>query len=138
MQGHNDVAFRWLGPVFKAFVRKPSAALFDALLHLLQPLRMVTAFVCLLVLGVLKLLYPAHVAIADTFAFGVPALIVFATVFVVYPLIVATLERRLGEALVILVPFMLFSFSWIPAIVLGMLRYRRRVWVHTAHGQGAS
>jgi cellulose synthase/poly-beta-1,6-N-acetylglucosamine synthase-like glycosyltransferase len=138
MQGHNDVAFRWLGPVFKAFVRKPSAALFDALLHLLQPLRMVLAFACLLLLALLNVLYPEHPAVADTFAFGVPALVVFAAIFVAYPLIVAALERRLFEAIVILVPFMLFSFSWIPAIVLGMLRFRRRVWVHTAHGQGSS
>lgn len=134
MQGHNDVAFRWLGPVFKAFVRAPSAALFDALLHLLQPLRMVVAFGCLLALAALSVAFPEHAAVARTFYFTLPALVVFVVVFVVYPLIVAALERRFAEALVILVPFMLFSFSWIPAIVVGMLRYRRRVWVHTTHG----
>jgi cellulose synthase/poly-beta-1,6-N-acetylglucosamine synthase-like glycosyltransferase len=137
MQGHNDVAFRWSWPVFKAFVKAPSAALFDALLHLLQPLRMVTAFACLLALGVVTLVRPDHPAVQGTFHFAIPALIVFAVIFVVYPLLIAALEHRFGQALLILLPFMLFSFSWIPAIVLGMLRYRRRVWVHTAHGAGS-
>jgi cellulose synthase/poly-beta-1,6-N-acetylglucosamine synthase-like glycosyltransferase len=134
MQGHNDVAFRWALPMLRAFVKSRSAAHFDALLHLLQPLRMLAAFVSLVVLGAFALVWPEHAAVSGTFHFTAPALTFAGVVFIVYPLVVAAIERRFAFALVILVPFVLFSFTWIPAIVAGLLRHRRRIWIHTAHG----
>lgn len=135
MQGHNDVAFRWARPMFRAWLRSRSAAHFDALLHLLQPLRMLVAFACLVLLGALDLTHPESAALSGTFHFTRLALGLAVTVFVIYPLVIAAMERRLAFTLAILGPFVLFSFTWIPAIVTGLVRYRRRIWVHTAHGR---
>jgi cellulose synthase/poly-beta-1,6-N-acetylglucosamine synthase-like glycosyltransferase len=134
MQGHNDVSFRWTGPMLKAFLRSRSTIQLDALLHLLQPVRMLLAFLALLILGAFNIALPNHPALADTFYFTLPAISLAAAVFVIYPLVLAASERKLAFTLRIFGPFLLFSFTWIPAIVLGLLRYRRRVWVHTAHG----
>jgi cellulose synthase/poly-beta-1,6-N-acetylglucosamine synthase-like glycosyltransferase len=134
MQGHNDVAFRWLWSVLRATLTKRRLAYFDALLHLLQPLRMLVSFVCLVLLAAAKMAMPNHPAIARTFYFSVPAIMLALAVFVVYPLVVAAAERRFGATLRILVPFMMFSFTWIVAIVVGLVKMRRRVWIHTAHG----
>lgn len=135
MQGHNDVALRWLWPVLRATLSRPKLAYFDALLHLLQPLRLLISFVCLVLLILAKMAYPTHPAIHRTFYFSVPAILLALGVFAVYPLMVAAAERRLLAALRILVPFMLFSFTWIVAVVVGLAKIRRRVWIHTAHGR---
>ncbi|MEZ4368131.1 MAG: glycosyltransferase family 2 protein [Kofleriaceae bacterium] len=134
MQGHNDVAARWAPRTAWAALRRPSLACLDATLHLLQPIRLLLAFAALVTLLVAWVVAPATRGVDGAFAFGVPAIAVAVGFFVVHPLVVAAAERRARLYLAYAVPFMLYAFTWVPAVVLGLVRIRRRVWVHTAHG----
>jgi cellulose synthase/poly-beta-1,6-N-acetylglucosamine synthase-like glycosyltransferase len=138
MQGHNDVARRWVWPMLKAALTRPSIRCFDAVLHLLQPMRTLVAFSSLALLLILWLLFPDEPELHRTMYFTIPAWALAGAMFVVYPLIVSAAEGVLGFALVTLLPFMLFAYTWIPAVFVGLLRHKRRVWVHTAHGSSAS
>jgi cellulose synthase/poly-beta-1,6-N-acetylglucosamine synthase-like glycosyltransferase len=137
MQGHNDVALRWVLTMLWGAVRKGSIRRFDAALHLLQPLRLLVAFSSLVVLLSAAAWAPSAFAGSARLWLSPFVWLLPAALFVVYPLIIAATERTLPFAIRNLVPFMLFAFTWIPAIVLGLLRIRRRVWIHTAHGMGA-
>jgi cellulose synthase/poly-beta-1,6-N-acetylglucosamine synthase-like glycosyltransferase len=134
MQGHHDVAFRWVAKMAWQTVRRPSIACFDATLHLLQPMRLLVAAVCGVILGTTALLAPDLQALDGAFRFGWPAAIVAGGFFVVHPLAVAIAERRGIMFIKNALPVFLYSFTWIPAVVVGLVRVRRRVWVHTAHG----
>jgi cellulose synthase/poly-beta-1,6-N-acetylglucosamine synthase-like glycosyltransferase len=138
MQGHNDVALRWIWPMLKATVTRPSIRCFDAVLHLLQPLRILLAFSALALLLVLRLIFPNEPELHQMMHFTMPAWAIATAMFVVYPLIVCASEGVLGFALTTLLPFMLFAFTWIPAVFVGLLRHKTRVWIHTSHGSPSS
>ncbi|NRA32691.1 MAG: glycosyltransferase [Polyangiaceae bacterium] len=133
MQGHNDVAFRRIAQVFVHAVRTPSLACVDVMLHLLQPLRLLLAFSSMVALITLYCLLPDHPSLVTAFQFTPVAIAVWAALFIVYPLVVASFEGVFWFALRNLIPSMLFAFTWIPAMALGLLRMRKRVWIHTTH-----
>lgn len=54
--------------------------------------------------------------------------------FVVYPLLEAIVERVPFRLFVLTPALLLFSFTWLPAIVFGLVNVRKRVWIHTTHG----
>jgi cellulose synthase/poly-beta-1,6-N-acetylglucosamine synthase-like glycosyltransferase len=134
LQGHNDVAFRWVGPIARAALTRPSIKCLDAALHLLQPMRLLMAFGALLGLALAALVAPDHHAIAYGFRFTAPAWALWAMVFLVYPFIVAASEGAAWRALRSGLPMVLFSLTWIPAATIGLIRRNRRVWTHTVHG----
>jgi len=134
MQGHNDVAMRWTGPMLWAVLRRRSFACIDAVLHLLQPVRLLLAFSAICVLGIAWGVRPDDAALAGTFWFTPAAWAIAGVVFVAYPALLAVRAVPLRQVARIYPLFMLFAFTWIPAIVLGLVRVRRRVWIHTAHG----
>ncbi len=138
MQGHNDVARRWVWPMLKDALTRPSLRCFDAVLHLLQPVRTLVAFTSLALLVVLWTLFPDEPVLHQSLYFTVPAWAMAAALFIVYPLLVSAAEGVFGFALVTLVPFMLFAYTWIPAVFVGLIRHKRRVWVHTSHGSSPS
>ena len=76
---------------------------------------------------------PGNPAVAQAFALGLPGVLIWLVVFIGYPLLVATAEGVGWFALKNLVPYVLFSFTWVPAVFLGLLRMRTRVWLHTKH-----
>lgn len=137
MQGHHDVALRWIVPMARATLRRRSIRCFDALLHLLQPIRLLVAFLLLLLIVTALAVDPDHAALGRALHFTIPAWSLAGALYVVYPVLVAAAEGRLGMALRSLPSFLLFGFTWIPAAAIGLARVRRRVWVHTTHGGAA-
>ena len=136
LQGHHDVAFRWIGPMLWAAVRRRSLRCFDAVLHLLQPLRMLLAFGALVIHSNDNL---AHAGTNMTaLRPGFATVSVPETMFVVYPLDMFASVRAFRRAVWNMIPFMAFSMTWILASFFGLLRVRRRVWTHTRHGAGLS
>ncbi len=133
MQGHNDVAFRWVARCLWHAVKAPSVSALDVALYLLQPLRLLVAFLVMVALLVALVLDPTNPTVERAFSFSVPAVAVWVVVFLGYPLVVATAEGAGWFALKNLVPYVLFSFTWVPAVFLGLLRMRSRVWLHTKH-----
>jgi len=133
MQGHNDVAFRWVSRCLWHAARAPSIGALDVGLYLLQPLRLLTAFLVMVALLVALALDPSNPSVARAFSFSIPAVVLWGAVFLGYPLLVATAEGVGWFALKTLVPYVFFSFTWVPAVFLGLLRMRSRVWLHTKH-----
>jgi cellulose synthase/poly-beta-1,6-N-acetylglucosamine synthase-like glycosyltransferase len=136
MQGHNDVASRWVPRALWHALRYGSWAALDVALYLLQPLRVLVAFSAFVVLATAAIALPSESHLADSFHFTWPSLALACGIFVVYPLCVAAAEGVLWPALRVAPLFFLFSFSWIPAIALGLLRMKNRTWLHTAHRDG--
>lgn len=138
MQGHNDVMLHWVKAMVKGTLTKPlvgpAACHFDALLHLLQPVRLLLAFATLLALGLAALAFPEHPGLRPAFYFTLPGLLLAGIVFVAYPLVVALFERVPAKLLLYMPLMLLYSFTWVPAVAVGLLKVRKRVWVHTTHG----
>lgn len=133
MQGHNDVAVRWVPRTLYHAVRHGSIAALDVALYLLQPIRSLLAFLVMAGLATAAWVDPQNPTIAHAFSFTVGSAATGVAVFVVYPLLIAWAEGVGRFALLNIVPYVLFSFTWIPAIVLGLARMRSRVWLHTRH-----
>lgn len=133
LQGHNDVALRWSWRMLKSSIWGLSLTRFDALLHLLQPVRLLLAFHILLLLGAARLLWSDSVILQKSFLLSLPgwgALLLF---FVIYPVLILLIEKAPVRLFLYLLPFFLFGFVWIPAATWGLLRVRHRVWLHTNH-----
>lgn len=133
MQGHNDAARRLVGRLLVQAFRQRSWRALDAALYLLQPLRVLLAFVLLCSLGTATLLGPEQPALARAFTFSAASLAVGFVLFGVYPLICALAERARWRLLLAFPLVAIFSLTWIPAIALGLLRINRREWSHTPH-----
>lgn len=141
MQGHNDVASRWIPVLLRTALKRPftrhAVRCIDAALYLLQPLRVLMAFGCMVALFIAYVIAPDAPGLHDFYFLTGWGIGIWVTIFVAYPLFIGLLERAPFGVLIYLLPSILFSFSWIPAIVMGLFRMRQRVWVHTIHGTRA-
>lgn len=122
MQGHNDAARRLVWPLLVYALRQRSWRALDAALYLLQPMRVLLAF---LLCGLL--------AAAQATAFSWAWLALGGVFFVLVPLFCALAERARLRLLYALPLVALFSLIWIPAILFGLIRINRREWTHTPH-----
>src|SRR6185436_15105580 len=105
----------------------------DLALYLLQPLRVLLSFAVMLVLLAAKLIAPQMTALADAFWFTTPAILLAVLLFVVYPLVGAAAEGVLSLGIRTFPAFFLFAFTWVPAVFVGLIRMRKRVWDKTEH-----
>jgi cellulose synthase/poly-beta-1,6-N-acetylglucosamine synthase-like glycosyltransferase len=133
MQGHSDVALRSFLALMREAFRRSSFRCLDLALYLLQPMRLALSFGTMVVLLAAKLIAPDMAALQDAFWFTPPAIGLAALFFVVYPLVGAAAEGVLPLAVRSFPQFFLFAFTWVPAVFVGLLKMRKRVWDKTEH-----
>ncbi len=127
-QGQAQVAFRYLPRLIWAGIRERSILKLEGGLSLFQP------FYVILSTGVYGLgILLSHFWILPLLPLGVPFWLFVAVADYVLPAAAALIDRRPARPLRFLVLYPLFMYSWIPLTWGGVIRARRRQWVHTAH-----
>jgi len=137
MQGHADVASRFLLPLTKKAIKERTIVPLDCGIYLLQPLRIITmGFVT--VMAWLNMMYPdSHLIVWGLLPQTAFNLFVIAQ-FLWGPLVMLVEKRFNRNTILDFFVYSLYSLSWVPIAAIGMARKNQREWFHTQHTQNIS
>ena len=133
-QGHADVASRFIPKLGKSFLKEGRLRYIDCIVYLLQPLLMMTLAITSLV-GTIQGFYP-DTKVWFTFAdYGTPVmwtLLYFAQL--AYVPAILWLEKKLTvKTAVYYIPYLLFTYTWMPIAFIGVAKKNKKEWFHTQH-----
>ena len=137
MQGHADVASRFIAPLTKKAIKEHSIVPVDCAIYLLQPLRIITMGV-VTVMAWLNVMYPDQ----NLIVWGLlpdKAFSIFVIMQFMWGPIVMIVEKRFNKNTIL--DFFIYGFyslTWIPIAAVGMARKNNREWFHTKHTQAIS
>ena len=136
MQGHADVASRFFFKLLKQAIKDHSLLKFDCALYLLQPLKIIT-------MGVITLMAWAQTAYPDgNWGFfqiwylfpSASVWMVFVFLQFLYTPFVLLMEKRLDfKMFLYCITYIVYSFSWVPVTVIGIMNKDKKEWFHTQH-----
>ncbi len=132
MQGHADVATRFIGKLFKKAVKEKRLAPFDCAIYLLQPLRIITMG-AITVMAWVQTAYPeSNLVIWGLIPRGIWNAFVVAqfcwTPFVLF------VEKKLTKRSVWgLITYIAYTLTWVPIAVIGVMNKNKKEWFHTQH-----
>lgn len=137
MQGHADVASRFIAPLTKKAIKDHSIVPVDCAIYLLQPLRIITMGV-VTVMAWLNVMYPGQ----NLIVWGLlpdKAFSIFVIMQFMWGPLVMIVEKRFNKNTILdFFIYMFYSLSWIPIAAVGMVRKNNREWFHTKHSQAIS
>jgi len=123
MQGHCNVATRYLGRLLSEGIRQKNLAMIDGALYLFQP-------IYIMITGVSMLLSLFN--IQRTFADPGWLILLFVLQFGYFSLGLV-LERVRPEVYLWFIYYPVFALTWIPVAFTGFLMRNHKVWKHTMH-----
>lgn len=137
MQGHADVATRFIGPLLKKAVKEGKWSPVDCAIYLLQPLRV-------LVLGFITIMCWIQTAYPNgdigffqiSYIMPSPILWYIYTIaqFLYTPLIIWIEKRKLTLRLIwSYCTYFIYSLTWVPITVIGIIKKNKKEWFHTQH-----
>lgn len=132
MSGHADCMVRYTFPLIKKAWTEKSLICLDSALYLLQPSRiMISAVLIIFTVFSFLNLFEVHGLINKW-------IYLFVTLFYHgLPIIGLILEKR-AHAIWWIVKTYIFSFSWIPVVLIGIIRRKNSTWIHTEHTRNIS
>ncbi|MBQ4110811.1 MAG: glycosyltransferase family 2 protein [Clostridia bacterium] len=134
MQGHVDVASRFLIPLLKKTVKEKNIVAFDCAVYLVQPVLLILTLLTTLI-SFVQLFFPqvatwclSYLAV-PTYVWNVTMIVqLVATPFVLF------IENRLTKKmLTYYLPYLLFTYTWLPIAVVGFAKRKNKEWFHTQH-----
>ena len=142
MQGQTDVAFRFVGKLFKKAFKTHSWAPVDCVFYLLQPLRIICSGAITFMAWV-QTFYSVTVDPTEQIPFlqmwniiHIPHLwdaIVILT-FLYTPLIIWLEKRKFNWTLIkAYITYFFYSLTWIPIAIIGVCKKNNHEWFHTQH-----
>jgi cellulose synthase/poly-beta-1,6-N-acetylglucosamine synthase-like glycosyltransferase len=132
MQGHADVASRFVIPLWKKSVHEKTLLPFDCAIYLLQPLRIVTMGM-ITVMAWVNAVYPE----SDLIVWGLLPDYIWNTIVVLQfcwtPMVLALEKKFTSRTIIGYFAYMVYSLTWVPIAVLGIIRKNKKEWFHTQH-----
>ncbi|MBQ7718082.1 MAG: glycosyltransferase family 2 protein [Clostridia bacterium] len=137
MQGHSDVASRFVGPLLRKAIVEKKWSPVDCAVYLLQPVR-------ILMMGLITMMCWIQTAYPTgdigffqiSYIFPSPILwYLFVTVQFLYtPLVIWLEKRKLNFKLIWLyMTYFFYSLTWVPITVIGIINKNKKEWFHTQH-----
>ncbi|WP_139489640.1 glycosyltransferase family 2 protein [Brevibacillus dissolubilis] len=131
MQGHYDVAGRYIGSVLKNGLTRGKIGMLDAAFYLFQPMYV-------LIVSLMSLLFIAHFFNMDVFmpaAQILPEWFVYTTtgIFYLLPVLALYLEKVPLKAYLGLLLLPIFFLTWLPIFFYAFFTKKNQVWSHTSH-----
>ena len=136
MQGHADVASRFVAPLLKKAIKEKKWSPVDCVIYLLQPVRII-------IMGLITLMMWLQMAFPDgeiaffqiSYLFPTEIWLLFvAAEFAYTPLIVWIEKHQLSpKMLLCYVTYSFYSLTWVPITILGILDKNKKEWSHTKH-----
>ena len=134
MQGHADVASRFIPSLFKKAVKEKDILAFDCIIYLLQPTLLILLLIITTV-SFVKLFYP-QLGMWFLTNFAIPPYLWNAIIlgqFLLTPIILFTEGKLTKKMMFYYIPYMLYAYTWLPIAVVGVIRKNNKEWSHTKH-----
>lgn len=137
MQGHADVASRFTRQLLKRAITKHDMSALDCAVYLMQPLK-ILALGVITIVGWLQAVFPdgqigffqIYYLFGGNFLFYV--LSIFSFLYI--PFTVTYEKREFNFQLFLCyITYWLYSLTWIPIAVQGIIHKNDKEWVHTEH-----
>ncbi|QDX93313.1 hypothetical protein C2W64_02930 [Brevibacillus laterosporus] len=131
MQGHYDVAGRYIGSVMKNGLKARRLGMLDAAFYLFQPMYV-------LIVTFMSILFLARLLSFSTFlptTGFLPDWIIYATtgIFYLLPVLALYLEKVPLKAYLGLILLPIFFLTWLPIFIYAFFTKNNQEWSHTAH-----
>lgn len=137
MQGHTDVAIRFLGKLIKKAFRDRDWTAIDCAIYLMQPVR-VLAMAVILLMSYVQTFYPdGNLGFVQmSYLFKSP--VVWNTIVLIQmlytPFVLAYERKEFNFRMFIgYIQYMFYQFTWIPITIQGMIDCKKTEWSHTEH-----
>ena len=133
-QGHADVASRFVPKLLKRFFKERKLCFLDCVIYLSQPLLMMTLAITSL-LSTIQGFYP-DTKIWFTFTdLGTPLIWTFLYFCqLAYIPAILWLEKKLTvKTAVYYIPYLIFTYTWMPIAFIGVAKKNKKEWFHTKH-----
>ena len=134
MQGHADVASRYLPKLLKKAIKENDILAFDCSVYLMQPALLIMLLI-ITVASVMQLLIPSlSMWFLTTLAIPPYLWNIFMLVQLLFtPFILWTEKRLTKKMLIYYIPYLIFTYTWLPIAVIGVIRKNNKDWFHTEH-----
>lgn len=134
MQGHADVASRFIPRLFKKAVKENDVLAFDCIVYLLQPTLLIMLLI-ITVVSFIKLFYPPLGMWFLTNLAIPPYLwnLVMLVQFLLTPFILWVEGKLTKKMIIYYIPYLVYTYTWLPIAVVGVIRKNNKDWFHTEH-----
>jgi len=137
MQGHADVATRFALQLFKKAVKDKDMSAFDCGIYLMQPLK-ILALGVITIFSYLQILYPegnvGFFQVWYLFDKSFIWVVLSSLGFLYMPFTVTYEKREFNFSLFFCyITYWLYSLTWIPIAIQGIIHKNDKDWVHTKH-----
>ncbi|OQB13834.1 MAG: Beta-monoglucosyldiacylglycerol synthase [Firmicutes bacterium ADurb.Bin193] len=132
MQGHADVATRFVLKLFKKSFSEGKLAPFDCALYLLQPLRIITMG-AITVMAWIQTAYPeSNLVIWGLVPDGVWN--VFVLLQFCWTPLVLVIEKKVSKRTIWgYIAYTFYTLTWVPIAIIGIINKNKKEWFHTQH-----
>lgn len=134
MQGHADVASRFIPQLAKKMFVEKSIYSFDCIIYLFQPMLLIILTISL-AMGFIQGIYPDMKIWFMPYT-TVPPLVwnLFYFSQLCFVPAVLWLEKKLTvKAIIYYIPYLLFTYTWMPIAFIGVAKKNQKEWFHTQH-----
>jgi len=139
LQGHWDVALRYMIPLIKKGIREKKWYPIDAAIYLFQPFLIMTMLINMLITVVAVFLPEPIYASPITSMMPGWFWVLFGVLGYSYPMIGLFLERAPKEAYYYYITYPIYGLTWFPVTLVGLFKHGNQTeWAHTMHTRGIS
>jgi cellulose synthase/poly-beta-1,6-N-acetylglucosamine synthase-like glycosyltransferase len=134
MQGHVDVASRFIPALAKKLVKEKYIHFFDCIVYLIQPMLLIVLAISV-IMGFVQGVAP-NVKIWFMPYQTVPPFVwnLFYFSQLCYVPAILWLEKKLNvKAVLYYIPYLIFTYTWMPIAFIGVAKKNRKEWFHTQH-----
>ncbi|MDR1617284.1 MAG: glycosyltransferase family 2 protein [Syntrophomonadaceae bacterium] len=139
LQGHWDVAFRYMMPLIRKGIQEKAWYPIDGAIYLFQPVLVTTMLVNIL-LGFANALSPTplYTSLLAEF-FTSPVWLMFGILGYLYPMLGLFLEKAPKRAYFYYITYIFYGITWFPVTIYGLIKQgNQSEWAHTKHHRGIS
>lgn len=134
MQGHADVCSRYFMPLMKKAIKEKNLVPFDCAIYVCQPYYMIIGFI-VLIFSTLKMFVP-QVNLWFLTSLSLPPIVwtvIIIAQFLYTPFILWWEKKLSARMLWYYIPYMFYTYTWMPLAVVGVIRKNKKEWSHTKH-----
>ncbi len=136
MQGHADILSRFFVKLFKKGIKERSIIAIDCALYVFQPVRLIALFY-ITFMSYAQTFYPNGDLGFFQMSYLFPTPIIWNTIVVMQLLFVPSVlwfEGKLNWNVIKgYIPYYLYTFTWFPIAIVGMVKKNNKEWFHTQH-----
>ena len=134
MQGHADVASRFIPKLFKKATKDKDILCIDCIVYLLQPALLIMLLI-LTTVSLVQLFWPGLSMWFFTNLALPPYLwgIVMVGQFLMTPFILWYEGKLTKKMIIYYIPYLVYTYTWLPIAVVGIIRKNNKEWFHTEH-----